>query len=148
MKPFQSKKSSEWQDRYNAIDLLGIIRKGYPTDERGKIRLKDDERSGVNHVNRTLREIFSTGAKTLHMAAYIISSIEDMSYKNKDIELLLAALPSDKSPSAAISELGMMLADLNEPVIDRLEAAMLCTPELFNKEYLNDPLQEYVETFE
>ncbi|WP_195286833.1 hypothetical protein, partial [Parabacteroides merdae] len=78
MKPFQSKKSSEWQDRYNAIDLLGIIRKGYPTDERGKIRLKDDERSGVNHVNRKLREIFSTGAKTLHMAAYIISSIEDM----------------------------------------------------------------------
>jgi hypothetical protein len=42
----------------------------------------------------------------------------------------------------------MMLTDLNEPVIDRLEAAMLCTPELFNKEYLNDPLQEYVETFE
>ena len=148
MKPFQYKRSSEWQDHYNAIDLLDIIRKGYPTDERGKIRLKDDERSGVNHVNRTLREIFSTGAKTLHMAAYIISSIEDMSYKNKDIELLLAALPSDKSPSAARSELGMMLADLNEPVIDRLEAAMLCTPELFNKEYLNDPLQEYVETFE
>ena len=148
MKPFQSKKSSEWQDRYNAIDLLDIIRKGYPTDERDKIRLKDEERSGVNHVNRTLREIFSTGAKTLHMAAYIISSIEDMSYKNKDIELLLAALLSDKSPSAAISELGMMLAELNEPVIDRLETAMLCTPELFNMEYLNDPLQDYVETFE
>ena len=148
MKPFQSKKTAEWQDRYNAIDLLDIIRKGYPTDERGKVRLMDEERSGVNHVNRKLREIFSTGAKTLHMAAYIISSIEDMRYKNKDIERLLAALPSDKSPSAGISELGMMLADLNEPVIDRLEAAMLCTPELFNKEYLNDPLQEYVETFE
>lgn len=148
MKPFQSKKSAEWQDRYNAIDLLDIIRKGYPTDERGKVHLMDEERAGINHVNRKLREIFSTGAKTLHMAAYLISSIEDMRYKNKDIDILLAALPSDKNPSATISELGMMLADLNGPVIDRLEVAMLCTPELFNKEFLNDPLQEYVETFE
>ena len=148
MKPFQSKRSTEWSDRYNAIDILDIIRKGYSTDEREKARRMSEERAGVDHVNRKLREIASTGAKAIHMAAYVISSIEDMAHKNKDIGYLLASLPGDKSPSAAISELGMMLADLNEHVIDRLEAAMLCTPELFNKEYLNDPLQEYVETFE
>nr|DAZ06974.1 MAG TPA: hypothetical protein [Caudoviricetes sp.] len=148
MKPFQSKRSSEWSDRYNAIDILDIIKKGYPTDEREKARLTDEERCGINHVNRKLREIFSSGAKAIHMAAYVISSIEDMAHKNKDIGYLLASLPGDKSPSAAISELGMMLAELNEHVIDRIEAAMLCTPELFNKEYLNEPLQEYVETFE
>jgi len=148
MRPFQSKRSTEWSDRYNAIDIIDIIKKGYPTDEREKARRIGDERTGVDHVNRKLREIASTGAKAIHMAAYVISSIEDMAHKNKDIGYLLASLPGDKSPSAAISELGMMLADLNEHVIDRIEAAMLCTPELFNKEYLNDPLQEYVETFE
>lgn len=148
MKPFQPKRSTEWQDRYNAIDILDIIRKGYPSDEWEKARMLSEERDGVDHVNRKLREIASTGAKAIHMAAYVISSIEDMAHKNKDIGYLLASLPGDKSPSAAISELGMMLADLNEHVIDRIEAAMLCTPELFNKEYLNDPLQEYVETFE
>lgn len=148
MKPFQSKKTAEWQDRYHALDMIGIVRKGYPADEREKARLMAEERSGVRHVNRKLREILRTGAKALHTAAYVIASVEDMAHRNKELATLLSMLPSDKSPSAAISELGMILADLNEPVIDRIEAAMLCTPELFNQEYLNDPLQEYIETFE
>ena len=150
MKPFQSKsdKQIEWQDRNHADDLIEVIRKGYPIDKREKANLVFKERMGVTHVNRLLRDIANNAAKAIHTASYVISSIEDMSHQNKDIQLLLSALPYEKSPSAAISELGMLLADLNGPIIDRLEVAMLCTPELFNNDYLNFPLQEYVEEFE
>lgn len=150
MKPFIPKKTKavEWADRYHAIDMMKVIRKGYPTDEREKARLMAEERAGVERVNRLLRDISATGAKALHMAAYVIASMEDMAHRNKELETLLSMLPSDKSPSAAISELGMMLADLNEPVIDRIEAAMLNAPELFQKEWLNDPLQDFTEEFE
>ena len=150
MKPFQSQKEkqAEWQDCYYADELIQVIRKGYPTDESEKSNMRFKERMGVTHINRLLRDIANNAAKAIHTAAYVISSVEDMSFQNRDLRLLLSTLPTDKSPSATLSELGMMLADLNEPIIDRIEAAMLCTPEFFNKKFLNDPLQDYVEEFE
>lgn len=150
MKPFipQNKRSVAWKDKANAQDILHILRKSHPSDTCEKENRMFCERMGVTHVNRTLREIARTGAKAIHTAACLLASIEEMSRTDRDLAELLSRLPTDKSPAASISELGMLLAEIDEYTLDRIEAAMLCSSELFNNDFLCQPLQEQLEYFE
>lgn len=148
---FQPKKYKqvEWPELSEALEIMKMIRNGsIQLGSEQVARQIVDERTGFNHVNRTLRDIYRTGAKTLHMASFLISSIEDMSLKNEDIRLMLSSLPIKNSASACVSELGMLIAELDEHVIDRIEVSMLCSHELFNDQYISGPLNEQIEAFE
>ena len=102
---------------------------------------------GVVRTMNLLREISRKGTKALSMASFVLSTLERMCSYDPGLNLLLAELDCDQSPAAYMSSVGMMLSELDEYKLSRIETAVTACHELFDRESLDQPLDEFVEGF-
>nr|DAZ04484.1 MAG TPA: hypothetical protein [Caudoviricetes sp.] len=136
-----------WPELTEANETISLIRKGAPKDINEQIDLLNSDQEGVNNVISLLREISRKGANALHIASFIFSNLESMRHGNRELDLMLAEINCDKPLPAYMAEIGMMISLLDIYKIERIEKAIICNHELFNKYTMDAPLEEYMSEY-
>lgn len=136
-----------WPELTEANEIISLIRKGAPKDINEQIDLLNSDQEGVNNVINLLREISRKGANALHIASFIFSNLESMRRGNRELDLMLAEINCDKPLPAYMAEIGMMISLLDIYKIERIEKAIICNHELFNKYTMDAPLEEYMSEY-
>lgn len=136
-----------WPELTEANETISLIRKGAPKDINEQIDLLNSDQEGVNNVINLLREISRKGANALHIASFIFSNLESMRRGNRELDLMLAEINCDKPLPAYMAEIGMMISLLDIYKIERIEKAIICNHELFNKYTMDAPLEEYMSEY-
>lgn len=136
-----------WPELTEANETISLIRKGVPKDINEQIDLLNSDQEGVNNVINLLREISRKGANALHIASFIFSNLESMRRGNRELDLMLAEINCDKPLPAYMAEIGMMISLLDIYKIERIEKAIICNHELFNKYTMDAPLEEYMSEY-
>ena len=136
-----------WPELTEANEIISLIRKGAPKDLTEQIDLLNSDQEGVNNVINLLREISRKGANALHIASFIFSNLESMRRGNRELDLMLAEINCDKPLPAYMAEIGMMISLLDIYKIERIEKAIICNHELFNKYTMDAPLEEYMSEY-
>lgn len=133
-----------WPELNKAKETLSLIRKQIPNDANDQIAILNCDQEGVNSVINLLREISRKGSNALHIASFIFSNLESMRRGNREIDLMLAEIGCDKPLPAYMAEIGMMISQLDIYKVERIETAIICSHELFNKHTMDIPLDEEV----
>ncbi|WP_195373002.1 hypothetical protein [Parabacteroides leei] len=139
--------TSFWPALEEAKNTMSTIHKGYPRNTDMLPGIKDSEKRGSNHVIAILREISVKGANALLIASYVLSNLDTLRRSSPVLDTMLAEIEADKNLAAYMSEVGILLSKLNSYKIERLETAIIYCHELFNRENLDCPLEEYLDEF-
>nr|DAZ04534.1 MAG TPA: hypothetical protein [Caudoviricetes sp.] len=138
------KSAPYWSSLEEAKGVMTILQQTMPADINQYADMVCKDQEGVNKVVNLLREISRKGTRALHIASYILSTLQEMRHNNREIDMLLADIDCDKSSPAYMAEVGMLISQLDCYKIERIKTAVTYCHELFERDYLDIPLKEFV----
>lgn len=136
-----------WPELKESQNTMDLLQSESPHDVDELISVLSRDREGVNHVVDLLREISRRGSNALHIAAYILSNLEIMRKKNKDLDIMLAEVDCDKPLPAYMAEMGMLISKLDMYKLERIEMAIVYCHKLFGRDTLDMPLDEFLDDY-
>ncbi|WP_195375365.1 hypothetical protein [Parabacteroides leei] len=138
------KSAPYWNDLEEAKGIMIVLQQTMPADINQYADMFCKDQDGVNKVINLLREISQKGTHALHIASYVLSSLQNMRHSNREIDMLLAEIDCDKPTPAYMAEVGMLVSQLDCYKVERIKTAVTYCHELFERDYLDVPLKEFI----